>query len=570
MIREELHECLKRAALQKFPAFPIEEDLIEEPKLENFGDYATSVALKIAKKTGKQPREVAEQLLAAIELPPHFLTPAIAGGGFINFSFSPKFLLRFIGEILKNPAALQPSFGKGKVAVTDTSHPNIAKPMGVHHMLSTIIGDSINRLLAYCGYRVIRDNYLGDWGTQFGKLIYAFKTFGKKSVIEKNPIPELLKLYVKFHDRAEKDETLEEEGRRAFKKLEEGDPENRKLWQWMRDASLVEFHKMWNILGVTFDVINGESFYEDKMKPIIEKGRAEKVFVKGEKGALICEFPKEGYPVAVIQKADGATLYATRDLARIKHWEDTWRPDLMVNVVDSAQTLYFRQLYSMAERLSLTDAKNIHVAFGRMRFPDKRMSTRKGNIVLLEELIDEVITLARKIVEEKNPDFPSGEKAEIARKVGIGALKFVVLNQNRETDVTFTWEKMLSLEGESAPYLQYVAARCRGILRKAGDDAPSIPAGDQTVALEAEEISLTRLFPKFHETVASAAREFRPNILARYLSKLATRFNLFYDKHPVLRADPPLRGMRLSFVKAALTVLETGLSLLGIEAPEQM
>lgn len=545
---------------------------LEIPKHEKFGDFSSSAPMKIAKSAARPPIAIAQEIVDVLEIPEEFEKPSTAAPGFINFSLKKEFLTKFANETAENPAKLKPDFDiEDKTIVTDISHPNVAKPMGVHHLLSTVIGDSLNRLFAYAGYKVVRDNYLGDWGTQFGKLIYAYKTWGDGKAVAKNPIPELLKLYVKFHEKAEKDSSLEDKGRLEFKKLEDGDAENRKLWEWVVKLSKEEFYKIWDLLDVKFDVINAESFYEDKMSEIIDLGIKKDFFVKGERGALICEFPHEGYPPALIKKADGATLYATRDLARIKYWEEKWHPELMVNVVDVAQTLYFKQLFSMAENLELTDALNIHVSFGRMKFPDERMSTRKGNIVLLEELIDEIIALARKIVEEKNPDLSRAKKDEVAKIVGLGALKFAILIQNRETNVTFTWKRMLSLEGESAPYVQYAYARAKSILRKAGDQGLNSIKKSKYTLSERDEINLARMFPKFKLVIAQTVKEFKPSHLARYLCEVSAKFNAFYNTCAVLQAeDSSVCGGRLALVSATAAVLKTGLNLLGIQAPEEM
>lgn len=575
--QQSLEEELLRVIGEKFKDIDISTiraGLIEHPKDETFGDYATSVALKLAKTLGKSPKDAAQEILSVLRLPKEFSKAEIAGMGFINFIYNDNYLFSILTEAMRKGSDFgKQNIGQGKTVLTDSSHPNIAKPMGIHHLLSTVIGDALSRIFAHLGYNVVRDNYLGDWGTQFGKLIYAYRKWGDPVTIEENPIPELLKLYVKFHDEVEKNPELEEEGRREFKKLEQGDADNRKLWKWIVAVSLKEFQKMWDLLDARFDVINGESFYEDKIEPILKLGIEKGVFATGERGALICEFPEEGYSPAVVRKADGATLYHTRDLARIKYWEETWHPALMVNVVDVAQKLYFQQLFVMAKKLGLTSTPNVHVVFGRMSFPDRKMSTRKGNIVLLEDVIDEILTLARKIVEEKNPDLQEKEKEEIARNVGIGALKFAVLHQNRESDVKFTWEKILSLQGDSAPYLQYVHARCAGILRKAGSIQQEgvSQAQFEPAPLESEERNLLRLFVKFPQTVADVLENYQPNCLTRYLVKLASSFNLFYDRHSVLQAPTPkLRNFRLQLVSITATLLKTGFSLLGIAAPDRM
>lgn len=591
-LNEEIKKLLTAAVKKKFPKADTEIK-VEYPVEAVHGDYSAATAFQLAKEFKKPSQEVAQEILDAIKKPDWISKIELAGPGFINFFLAPEFLTEFLVQIKSGAAKFGASrVFEGKTIVTDISHPNVAKPMGAHHLLSTIIGDALNRIFAAAGYKVIRDSYIGDWGTQFGKLIYAYHTWGDEKAVRANPIPELLKLYVKFHDEAEKSAALEDKGRAEFKKLEDGDKENRKLWKWIVDLSLQEFEKIYKRLNVKFDVINGESFYEDKMQAIIDMGKKKGIFVKGEKGALIAPFKHQKYPPCIIQKSDGATLYATRDLARIKYWEDTWHPDAMINVVDNAQSLYFQQLFEVAKMLGLTRAPNIHVSFGRMRFPEKRMSTRKGNIILLEELLDEAEEKAYKIVCEKNPDLSEKDKREVARKVGIGAVKYAVLGQNRTTDVTFTWDKILSLEGNSAPYLQYVYARARSILRKSEipkqflqnatgqansksqilnpKNAPQIPNIKQAVFTESAELELARMLPKFPEVVVLASQEFKPNLIANYLFNLARKFNSFYTELPVLKAEPAIRAARLLLVEAASITLKRGLELLGIEAPEEM
>lgn len=544
---------------------------IDYPSADAHGDYSVNVAFELGKKLGKAPRAVAETLAQKIKLPDWIFKVECAGPGFLNFFIAPKFLTEFLQEVLDEGEKFGSSkVAAGKTVVTDISHPNVAKPMGVHHLLSTIIGNALNKMFKAVGYKVIRDNYLGDYGTQFGKLIYAYKTWGGEEIVKKDPIPELLKLYVKFHDEVEKNASLEDRGRAEFKKLEDGDSENRKLWKWIVDLSLREFQKIYDRLDVSFDYIHGESFYEDKMRAIIDMGIKKGIFVEGEGGALIAPFEGEKYPPCLIKKSDGATLYATRDLARTKYWEDTWRPDLMVNVVDVAQSLYFQQLFEVVRMLGLTRAPNVHAAFGRMRFPEKRMSTRKGNIILLEDLLDEAEERAFKIVLEKNPELDEKQKKEVARQVGIGAVKYAILAQNRTTDITFTWDKMLSLEGNSAPYLQYVYARARAILRKAGSGWEKKGDGGHYILTEPQELALARLLPKLPEVVIHATAEFKPNLIANYLFEVACRFNGFYAAQEVLKAEPAARAARLKLVSAATIAIKNGLKLLGIEAPEEM
>ncbi|NIA02200.1 MAG: arginine--tRNA ligase, partial [Nitrospirae bacterium] len=439
--------------------------------------------------------------------------------------------------------------------------------LGVHHLLSTIIGQSLYNIYKFLGYNCIGLNYIGDWGTQFGKLTYAYKEWGDKKTIEKNPIDELLKLYVKFHEEAEKNPELEQKGRDEFKKLEEGDKENTKLWKWICKVSLEEVQKTYdNLGGIHFDLIQGESFFNDKMGAILEEGKKDKVFEKGEEGALIIKFENEKYPPYLVQKSDGASLYATRDLAQMKYREETWHPEKILLVIDVAQSLYLQQLFETTEMMGLTKAEPVHVVFGRMQFKDKKMSTRKGNIVLLDEVLKEAVEKAKKIVEEKNRDLKN--KDEVAHKVGIGAVKYTILSQNRTTNITFDWEKMLSLEGNSAPYLQYTYARAKSILRKTGKIETQ--EEETTEKITEKTATLLRHLVKFKEYIVYTAQEYKPNILANYLHELAQKFNSFYNNVPVLRAPEKEREARLKIVEATSQVLKNGLTLLGVELTEEM
>ncbi len=591
-IRDEIQELVKGAVVAAFSEATLGEINVEYPGELAHGDYSTNIALVLAKQVGLKPREVAEKVMAELsrnltqrrdpesgEIGAKILSKIeIAGPGFINFFLAPEFLAQQTQRIIEKADTYGNSdYKKGKTIVTDTSHPNIAKPMGVHHLLSTIIGNSINRILSAVGYTVIRDNYLGDWGTQYGKLMWAYKNWGDEAVVKKDPIPELQKLYVRFHEEVEDRPELEDLGRAEFKKLEDGDVESRKLWKWIVDLSIQEFHKLWDRLGVDFDYIHGESFYEDKMQEIIGMGIQKGLFVEGEKkegttgpGALIFKFAHEKYPPCIIRKSDGATIYATRDLARTKYWEDTWHPDLMVIVADTAQELHFKQFFEVAHALGITKAPNIHAWFGRMSFPEKRMSTRKGNIILMEELLDEAEERAYEVVKEKNPLLAEAQRKEVARVVGIGAVKYAVLAQNRQTNVTFTWDKMLALEGNSAPYLQYVYARAWSILRKSEVTSISTLADTESLLSEPSEIMLSRLLTRLPEVLTLAADELKPNLLANYLFQVASQFNSFYGAVSVMKSEGDLKNARLALVGATIVVLKNGLTLLGIEVPQEM
>ncbi|MFA6520852.1 MAG: arginine--tRNA ligase [Candidatus Gracilibacteria bacterium] len=570
-VKDKIKELVAQAVKAKFPSEKLEIK-IEYPTAAAHGDYACAIALELVKKVGKAPKLIAEEIITAIKKPNWIKEITIAGPGFINFFLAPEFLSEFLEEIKKQGG----EFGIGeenskRTVVIDFSQPNIAKPLGIHHLLSTIIGQSLYNIHKFLGFKTVGINHIGDWGTQFGKLSYAYRKWGDQKTVEANPIAELLKLYVKFHEEAEKDPALEENGRAEFKKLEQGDAENTKLWRWFCEVSMEEVQKTYDYLGgIHFDYTQGESFYEDKMAPILERGKAEKIFVTGKEGSWVVQFKDDKYPPYLVQKSDGATLYSTRDLAAIDYREKTWHPEKILYVVDVAQSLHFQQLFETAKLLNLAKAELTHVVFGRMQFKDKKMSTRKGNIVLLDEVLKESVAKARTIVEEKNPDLSEEKKAEVAHQVGVGAVKYAALSQNRTTNIIFDWDKMLSLEGNSAPYLQYVHARACSILRKAKEAGAGEGKQAKYILKEPQELNLARLLPKFPEVVLLAAQEFKPNLITTYLFELASSFNGFYAAVPILKGEADAIEVRLKLVEATILTLKNGLKLLGIEAPEEM
>lgn len=573
---------------------------VETPKDKSHGDYATGVAMKLGKSINKTPREMVDLIQKNLPSLPYIGKIEFAEPGFMNFTLSKSYLegeLKKILQLKEHYGSLD--LGKGKKAMVEFSSPNIAKPLGVHHLLSTLLGQAIANILTFCNYDVVTANFLGDWGTQFGKLIYAFKNWGDRATVEKDPLNELLKLYVRFHDEAEKDPALEDKGREEFKKLEEGDEQNRHLWLWIREESIKDLERLYVKLGVHFQEYLPESLYEGKTKEIIEEGKAKNVFVEGEKGALVVKFENEEFPPYLIQKADGTTLYATRDIASIEDRINRFHPVKIVYVVDVAQSLHFKQLFATAQKLGLTESELVHVVFGRMNLPEGRMSTRKGTVILLDELIKEAMERAAKVVEEKSLALTDAEKEFIIEGVAMGAIKYQVLSQNRETNLTFDWDRMLSLEGNTAPYLQYSYARAESILRKAMEENSPAPAAlpegiDETqtdlftlveektngenarqetgepLAHPAEQ-ALVRMLVRFPETVEAAAETYKPNLISNYLFELSQAFNGFYQEVQVLStANPQLRQSRLDLVAGTARVLKNGLHLLGITVFEKM
>lgn len=569
LLRDSILWMMKEAVKALYPDISAEVG-IEQPKDPTHGHYASTIALSLAKELGKNPQEIADAIIKKVKKIPAIAELTTAGPGFINITLSPVWLAAEISKKARLRGYRTLRLGSKQPVIVEYSQPNVAKPLGVHHLLSTIIGDSLYNIYKMLGYKAIAINHIGDWGTQFGKLLYAYKKWGDKKVIDKDPLNELLKLYVRFHDEAKIHPELEDFGREEFKNLECGDQENRKLWQWFTRVSMEEVGKLYKRLNIRFDYILGESFYEDKMGAILAEGINKHIFVPGEtEGSLVAKFPGDRLPTYLIRKSDGATLYATRDLATIKYRVQTWHPFRIIYVVDMAQSLYFQQLFATAEMLGWRDTELSHVSFGRMSFKDGKMSTREGKVILMDQVLDEAVTRARAVVKEKSPELSAEEQAQVAEAIGIGGIKWVILSQNRTTNIAFDWDKMLALDGNSAPYMQYTYARAAAILRKAGSKREAMVKG--TGFQEPEAINLAAVLMKFPEVLQDAAEEYKPNLLTNYLFALAQHFNTFYHKLPVLKAeDPVLRSMRLKLVKATATTLRAGLGLCGIEVVERM
>ena len=570
LLKQQLRKVVEHAVSKSFPKLPYTPIEIDYPSQSDHGDYASSTALKLAKELGLRPQEIAQKILPNIDSD---LIEKVetAGPGFINFFIHQQYLDSELQKILKEKDKYGLSkIGKNKTVIVEYSSPNIAKPLGVHHLLSTVIGQSICNIFHQLGFTTKSINHIGDWGTQFGKLICAYKKWGSKESIEKDPVNEMLKLYVRFHDEAEKDPKLEDAARHEFKIFEEGDKENKKLWEWFVAESIKDINKTYDRLGgIHFDHTMGESFYEDKMSDLVEDGKKRGIFEKGDDGAYIVKYDDPNMAPLVIQKKDGSTLYSTRDFATLRYRINEWHPAKILYVVDIAQTLYFKQLFDAAKRFPWYHGEGEHVWFGRMRSADGQMSTRKGTIVLLNDLLEEAVTRSLKIIEEKNPDLKN--KEEVAKTIGIGAVKYSILSQNRTTEIVFDWDKMLAFDGNSSPYLQYTYARAKSILRKSetpSTTSSAFPDPDDTLA---RIRAVIRLFPKFAEQIAFAAKEYKPNIISNYLYELAQAFNAFYNSVPVLSCtNAEERDFRLNLVRATSQVLKNGLGLLGIDVVEEM
>ncbi len=571
LIENSIEELQKE---EEIPQFSLPEVLVEQPKKRIHGDYATNMAIVVGKKIGKNPREIAnllvDKLNKKVKKNNFFDKIGIAGPGFINFYISEKILFSEVENILKEKNKYgQKNIGKGKTIIIDYSSVNIAKPFSIGHLRSTIIGQAIYNLYKFLGYKAIGDNHIGDWGTQFGKLIFAIKKWGDEKEITKEPIKNLLNLYVKFHREAEKNPEIEKEGRKWFKKLEQGDKEANRIWKKCVKWSLKEFERIYKILGIKIDFTLGESFYEPMLKGVIKEALNKKIAIKSQ-GAIIIPYPNDILPPFLIRKSDGATLYSTRDLATIKYRRKKFRPYKIIYEVGTDQILYFKQLFWAAEMLGLGKREDyVHVAHGMMRLPTGRMRTRKGEIILLENVLKEAIEKAKKIAEKKNPRLKKKEKEKIAKTIGIGAIKYSNLSRNPLSDIVFSWEEAFKLEGNSGPYLQYAYVRAKSIIRKSG--VKSIKFNKQGFLGEEKEVLLLKRLAKFPNIVERAAKNYNPNLICGYLFDLAQDFNSFYESSSVIKEkDDNLKTMRLFLVKAFAQIIKNGLNLLGIETLERM
>jgi len=540
------------------------------PEEGAFGHYSTNVAMRLAKTKKKPPIELAGELAKEIskKAPSGFFEKVEAAKpGFINFWLSAKTVQDELAKVSREKDYGRSTTGGKKTAIVEYSDPNIAKMMHVGHLRTTIIGDALANILEFSGYKVIRWNYLGDWGTQFGKLIAAYKMWGKKEEIEKNPIAELQKLYVRFHEEIAATPELEKRGQEEFRKLEEGDKENRKLWEWFKKESLKEFEQAYEALGVDFDVWSGESFFEKELKPLakelMDNGIAER-----SDGAVVIKLDALNLPPALIEKSDGASLYLARDIANLRYRLEKYRPAKMWYVVGNEQSLHFEQLFAIAKMLRLNTSDLKHVKYGLvLGDAGKKFATRGGRTVLLKDVMQKALVLARKIVQEKNAELPDEEKEEIARAVSVGALKYNDLKENRMTDIVFDWDRMLDFSGDSGPYLQYTYARLKSILRKAG----KIGKGDVALLVDVNELALARKIFEFPEIVLRAGELYSTSILATYLYRLAVSANKFYETTPILKDENVARrAARLLLVGAASRTLGSGLGLLGIKTPEKI
>jgi arginyl-tRNA synthetase len=560
--KKELAEILFEALKGEIPVQDLER-LIEKPKNSEHGDLAFP-CFTLAKLKKKAPSQIAQELSGKIQSDTFVKVEVV--GAYLNVFLNKKLVVeQVINEIIAQKGDYgSQGFGQGGIVTIDMSSPNIAKPFSMGHLRSTVIGNSISLIMEKCGYKPIKINHLGDWGTQFGKLIAAYKRWGDAEKVKQNPIKELLALYVKFHEEAEGNPALEDEGRAWFKKLEEGDKEALSLWQWFRDESLKEFSRIYDLMNVTFDSYAGEAFYNDKMDRVV-KILMEKQLLTESDQAQVVLLEEEQLPPCLIKKSDGATLYATRDLAAALYRKENYHFVQSLYVVGHEQSLHFKQLIAVLKKAGYDWAEEmVHIPFGMMLKDGKKMSTRKGKVVLLEEVLNESIAIARKNIEEKNPNLVN--KDEVAKQVGVGAVIFHDLKNNRMNDIEFSLEEMLRFEGETGPYLQYTYARACSILRKGNWQDEST---ETYKASWEKEWKVVSMLMEFSNVVKRACENYDPSQVAKYIVDLAQAFNKYYAEVKVLEENEE-RYARLALVYSVTVVIKEGLRLLGMEAPEEM
>ena len=541
--------------------------MIEVPANKEMGDYAFP-CFKLAKKFRKAPNLIAADICGKLEGSDSF-TKIECVAAYINFFTDKSSYAKTVIGSVNNAGAKygESSEGEGKTIVIDYSSPNIAKPFHVGHLRSTVIGSALYNIFEKLGYKCVGINHLGDWGTQFGKLIEAYKLWGSKEAVEEKGISELTRIYVKFHEEAEKDDSLNDRARAWFVKMQDGDEEAISLWKWFYDISIKEFERVYEKLGVKFDYYTGESFYNDKMDAVVEELKAKNLLVESN-GAMIVDLEDAKMPPCLILRTDGGTLYATRDITAALYRKKTYDFDKCIYVTAIDQNLHFAQWFKVIEKMGYDWSKDlVHVPFGLVSLEDGKLSTRKGKVVLMEDLLNEAVKKTTGIIDEKNPDLPN--KEEVAKQVGIGAVIFDDLYNGRIKDIVFSWDRMLNFDGETGPYVQYTHARACSVLKKAGYDKKAENI-DYSVLTDDAAADVCKTIALFNDKIKEAANRYEPSVIARYLVDVAQSFNKFYHDNIILADDENVKNARLALVDAVRTVIKSGLAILGIDAPEQM
>ena len=540
---------------------------LEIPKKSNMGDFAFP-CFKLAKVYRKAPNMIAEDLTKKILEKNYDIFSKVENvGGYINFFFAKEEFAKQLVKTIGVEDFGASDEGEGKTICIDYSSPNVAKNFHVGHLRTTIIGNSLYKIYSKLGYHVERINHLGDWGTQFGKLIVAYKRWGSKEAVEKNGIAELMKIYVKFHQEAEKDDSLNDEARAWFVKMEQGDEEALSIWQWFKDISLVEYKRIYKLLGMEFDHYTGESFYRDKTQAVVDELNEKHLLVESDGAHIV---PLDDYNMApcLITKKDGSSIYATRDLAALFYRKKTYHFDKCIYVTGLEQKLHFVQVFKVIELLGYDWYDQlVHVPYGLVSMEGGKLSTRSGNVIYAEEILHESIQKIYEIIEEKNPDLE--DKETVARQVGIGAILFNDLYNQRIKDVVFNWDKILNFDGETGPYVQYTYARCASVMRKAGD--VTIPEEiDYSVLTDDVTMNLLKDITRFPEVIKEAADKYEPFMISRFAVSVAQHFNKFYHDCQINVEDENVKMARLKVVSITMRVIKDALALLGIECPEQM
>lgn len=542
-------------------------NFMEIPAKPEMGDYAFP-CFRLAKTMRKAPNMIAADICSKIEENKIFskIEPVAA---YINF-FTDKSV--YAAEVMESIAKMGENYGtseegKEKTIVIDYSSPNIAKPFHVGHLRSTVIGSALYKIFEKMGYECVGVNHLGDWGTQFGKLIEAYKLWGSKEEVEEKGISELTRIYVKFHEEAEKDPSLDDRARAWFVKMQDGDEEAITLWKWFYDISIKEFERVYEKLGVKFDHYTGESFYNDKMAAIVDELKEKKLLTESN-GAMIVDLEDAKMPPCLIIRTDGGTLYATRDITAAIYRKNTYDFDKCIYVTAIDQNLHFAQWFKVIEKMGYDWSKDlVHVPFGLVSLEDGKLSTRKGKVVLMEDLLDEAVKKTMGIINDKNPDLP--DKEEVAKEVGIGAVIFDDLYNGRIKDIVFSWDRMLNFDGETGPYVQYTHARACSVLKKAGYVKGSAPI-DYSVLTDDASVDVCKMLANYLAKIKEAASRYEPSVIARYLVDLSQAFNKFYHDNVILTDDENVRNARLAVVDAVRLVIKSGLEILGIKSPERM
>ena len=540
--------------------------LIEIPPKPEMGDFAFP-CFRLAKTMHKAPQLIAADIKDAIG-DVDFLDDIQVQGAYLNFFVNKKIFVKSMVDTALADNFGSSDMGEGQTICIDYSSPNVAKNFHVGHLRTTIIGNSLYKIFSKLGYKVVRINHLGDWGTQFGKLIVAYKAWGDEETVKRDGVAELMKLYVKFHEEAEKNPSLNDEARAWFTKMEHGDEEALRIWQWFKDISLIEYKRTYELLGMDFDYYLGESFYRDKTDAVVKKLEDANLLTESE-GAKIVNLDEYDMAPCLILKNDGSTIYATRDLAAIFYRKETYNFSKCLYVTGQEQKLHFAQVFKVVELLGNDWAKDqlVHIPYGLVSLEGAKLSTRSGNVIYAEDILLEAISKIKEIIEEKNPNIP--DKEETAKKIGVGAVLFNDLYNQRIKDVSFKWEKLLNFDGETGPYVQYTYARCSSIIRKV-DDFVAGNDIDYSLLTDAESLDLLKEISRFPKVVVDASEKYEPSVVARFAVDVAQAFNKFYNANRINVEEKNVRDARMTMVHLTRKTIKDALLLLGIECPEQM